>query len=432
MKLSGTSNIYAVDTNGNPDTSGAPYGTTIMCGGTFTANGSTTLASPADSTHTQSVGVQTVSLSNVSGLNSGLNHQAGTVGLLSDYFDEAHQALLSNEAQTCQNNVSTLFDLSPGSTHVYTTLSSLLAAMTYNSSTKTYTASSDMEVNANLSLYTSGTTYNFQKLYVTGTLTISGNVTVNTTALYVKSTFSLTGSTAAETDQFGPIYCGGMAQWKAGTGRLGIKTTNYLNSSAAPGPMFAKILSVDGNVTSGSDDGTYDGSSGAWDIVLGNVWVDGDAGSSDVAVNFSGPSSGTASTLMCPLLATTEQTHSNGLVNVGTRANPWVYYMQCDNDNGYVNTCGWASTGETFGLMIIFEAECVISGSPGGGVPNIDGAVLEGAPYVSGSDTGTDLTLSGSASICYDPAVINNIGLNSILTTTIAPVPGTWEEIKGT
>ena len=43
--------------------------------------------------------------------------------------------------------------------------------MTYNSATKTYTASSDLEYNntsTTLTLNTAGTTYNFQKLYVNG------------------------------------------------------------------------------------------------------------------------------------------------------------------------------------------------------------------------------------------------------------------------
>ena len=39
---------------------------------------------------------------------------SGGVGMLSDYFDQAHQAALMTEAQTCQNNISSLFDLSPG------------------------------------------------------------------------------------------------------------------------------------------------------------------------------------------------------------------------------------------------------------------------------------------------------------------------------
>jgi hypothetical protein len=60
------------------------------------------------------------------------------------------------------------------------------------------------------------------------------------------------------------------------------------------------------------------------------------------------------------------------------------------------------------------------------------GAVLEGTPYVSGSDTGTDLTLSSNSSICYNQAVINNCTSDSLKTTTIAPVPGTWQQIAGT
>jgi len=45
---------------------------------------------------------------------------------------------------------------------------------------------------------------------------------------------------------------------------------------------------------------------------------------------------------MCPLLATTEKTVSNGEVDCGTLAKPMVYYMQCDNDGLYNNTCEWA------------------------------------------------------------------------------------------
>ncbi len=58
MTLNGTSNIYSVNADGTPDTSGAPYQTSVMVGGNFTANSSTTLASPADSSKTQSVGLQ--------------------------------------------------------------------------------------------------------------------------------------------------------------------------------------------------------------------------------------------------------------------------------------------------------------------------------------------------------------------------------------
>ena len=63
MTLSDTSNIYAVNPDGTPDTSEAPYATTIMCGGTLTSNSSATIASPADSTNTQSLGIQAKAVS---------------------------------------------------------------------------------------------------------------------------------------------------------------------------------------------------------------------------------------------------------------------------------------------------------------------------------------------------------------------------------
>ncbi len=105
---------------------------------------------------------------------------------------------------------------------------------------------------------------------------------------------------------------------------------------------------------------------------------------------------------MCPLLATTECTHSNGYVNFGSIASPMVYFMQCDNDNLYTNTCQWASTGTFYGLMILYEAEMQITGGNNGTTPNVMGAVLEGCPANS-TDTGTDLTLTGNSSICYNP-----------------------------
>ena len=196
-------------------------------------------------------------------------------------------------------------------------------------------------------------------------------------------------------------------------------------SPTVAGPLYAKIFSVDGNLTGqNADNSGYDGSSGPTDLVLGDVWLDGDAGTGDVACNFSGPSSGTASTVMCPLLATTEKTVSNGYINFGTLTNPMVYYMQCDNDQLYMNTCGWASTGTYYGLMILFEASITISGNNGSSVPNIVGSVLEGTPNA------TDITLSGSANICYNQTVIDNCTSDSLKTTHTNTVPGTWQQLS--
>ena len=101
----------------------------------------------------------------------------------------------------------------------------------------------------------------------------------------------------------------------------GVETTSAATSVPAtlwtdptsPAPMFAQIFTIDGDTN-----GNYESNSGPYDLVLGNVWVDGNAGTGDVAVNFSAPSSGTAATIMCPLLATTEKTCTNGYINIGT------------------------------------------------------------------------------------------------------------------
>ena len=342
------------------------------------------------------------------------------------------------------NNISSLFNLSPGSTHTYTSQSSLLNAMTYSSSTHTYTATSDMEYNNTstaLTLSSNGYTYKFLKLYVNGDFTLNGTTTTTATSLYVNGDFTISGPTS--TNQFGPLYVDGTASFKGpSSGRLGVKTTSpqtttvngtVMASPTVAGPMYAVILSVDGNLASGSGNhhqsgsggnDSYDGSSGATDLVLGDVWLDGDAGTGDVACNFSGPSSGTASTVMCPLLATTEKTVSNGLINVGTLTNPMVYYMQCDNDQLYSNTCAWASTGQYYGLMILFEASITISGNSGVSTPNVVGSVLEGTP------NSTDITLSGTSSVCYNQTVVDNCTSDSLKTTQTNTVPGTWQQLS--
>jgi type II secretory pathway pseudopilin PulG len=106
MVLSGTSNIYGVNNDGTADDSGAPYVTSVMCGGNFTGNSSSNLAYPG---HTvQSLGLDVNG--SVSGVPTSVNHTTGGVGLLSDYFDQAHQANLMFEAQQAISNQSTLFD----------------------------------------------------------------------------------------------------------------------------------------------------------------------------------------------------------------------------------------------------------------------------------------------------------------------------------
>ena len=77
---------------------------------------------------------------------------------------------------------------------------------------------------------------------------------------------------------------------------MAISTVNYLNPTAGPQPMFAGIIGV----------------SGTYDLTLGNTWINGNAGTSDVAINFAGPASGTASTVMWPISASVCSTSSPG------------------------------------------------------------------------------------------------------------------------
>ena len=109
---------------------------------------------------------------------------------------------------------------------------------------------------------------------------------------------------------------------------------------------------------------------------------------------------------MCPLLSTTEQTTTSGYVTFGSRTSPMTYFMQCDNDGGYHNTCDWGSKGTFYGLMVIMEASIEISG--GNGInPNIEGAVFCGSPAYNdkydppaGSIADTDdITLVGHSAV---------------------------------
>jgi len=415
INANGTSDIYAVKPDSTFYTAGVPpYVTSIMAGGDFTGNMGTNLSPPTSAVQSLGINVNgSVSLLGIT--ENGVT--IGGVGLLSDYFDQARQNTLTTQAQIGVTDPSHI-----ANTPVYTTQAALLAAMTYTSATKTYAA--DLNVNltysGNLTLNTAGTTYNFNSLYVTGNLTLNGTTTTNSTALYVSGDFTISGPTS--TNRFGPIYVGGIANWNGGSSNsLSVQTTTLANiDPATAGPMYAQILTVDGDTN-----GNYVNGSGAYTVVLGQTWIDGNAGTGNVAVNFSGPS-GTKSTVMCPLLATTEKTVTNGLVDFGTLTHPMVYFMQCDNDGLYNNTCQWGSTGTFTGLAVIMEAALQITGGNDGTHANFVGSVMAGTPVTP------DITLSSNSSVCYNQAAIDNLpaNLQSILRTlTTNTVAGTWQQL---
>jgi Tfp pilus assembly protein PilX len=433
MDLNGTSNIYGVQNDGTADDSGAPYVTTVMVGGAFTGTSSTTLAYPGHSVQSLGLQVNNVPTSGkLTGVPTNVTFTQGGVGLLSDYFDQAHQAALMTESQAAiigKAAGNTMFDAAGTSVTKTTTPYTTWTATT--STTWTAPTNTDYVVPASCNTgdlvmgAASGqaSTYNFNKLYVADDLTITGNTTVNTTGLYVGGDLTITGTTAASVvDKLGPVYVGGKVyiEGAKNSNATTLSVSTATTASSTPGPMFCKILSVDGDSGSNS---TYDTTNkpGPTNITLGVIWVDGDAGTGDIAVNFAGPSA-VASTVMCNLLATTEQTHSSGLVNVGTLTQPMIYFMQCDNDGLYSNELHWDSTGTYTGLMILFEAEAEIT------TGTLNGALLEGCPYKQNSDTGTDLTMN-NATICYNQTVINNCTSDNLRTTTTGVVPGSWQQL---
>ena len=106
-----------------------------------------------------------------------------------------------------------------------------------------------------------------------------------------------------------------------------------------------------------------------------------------------------------------------------------VYYMQCDNDGLYSNTCEWASTGTFTGIAIIMEAAIQVTGGNNGAswqTANFVGSLMAGCPVTP------DITMSSNSSVCYNQKVVENLpaNLQSILrTTTTTTVPGTWQQL---
>jgi hypothetical protein len=306
----------------------------------------------------------------------------------------------------------------------------------YLASTSAGSVAGTVTLNATSSLYAAGpltlsnTATTTGLLYAdaaysstTPALSITGNTTVKSTALVVSlGDFTISGATSAVTDQFGPIWAGGPSSKSTWSGTASVKTTYYNNATAAPGPMWITIIAR----------------SGTYNDVYGDVWVTGNAGTGNVACKFDGPTTGTACTVMCPLLATTEKTEIRGKVNFGSMTNPMVYYMMCDNDSLYSNTCLIGDSansqpylGTFYGLMVVMEA-CIKFYSTNASVPCVVGAVFEGTPYKSGSsDSQYDITLSGSASIAYDQAILDAVTNTAIttLTTTTQIVTGSWQQL---
>jgi hypothetical protein len=460
IRLNGSSDIYAVNADGTPDTSGPPYDTSITAGGTwlpsmpsswaevgrFTMNSSSDLAAPG--TTTQSLGITangsvsvggTVFNSAPSGTISAAGHtfddvviQPGVVGFLSDYFDQAAQTSLASESQAAspaRANASPPYTAASTQFTPNNLTTAYLASInaSFDSGTKTYTFNSDLAVTGDLTLRTSGnprsgrfpsgTTFKFRSLYLNGSLAVTGDLTLDTTALYVGTNFTISGATDASIkDWLGSVYV--RAVPSAGTGDVNwsgaasVTSRDYTNPMADPQPLWL---------------GDYFSRTGTYNDDYGPIWV---PGNSTTSVVFGSTGS---STVMCPLLCTTEKTTVSGHIDFGTRANPMVYFFMCDNNGIYPQVVDWAGTGTFYGLMVINESTIdFTNGSTG--TPSVDGAVFAGCPYDPTYTSGlskSDIVLNGNCSIAYDKSVVGAIATSSLKTTVLVTqtVPGSWQQL---
>jgi len=276
--------------------------------------------------------------------------------------------------------------------------------------------------NATLTGYTSPVTHQYSLVYsgnASRLLKLAGNVQLKTSALVSMGDFTISGATTPVTNWLGQIYVKCDAPGNTGninwSGSMSVTSRDWANPSAEPKPMWM---------------GRYWSRTGTYNDEYGPIWVPGNSSTSTVF-----GSTGTSS-VMCPLLCTTEKTKVTGTVNFGTRAKPMVYYFMCDNNGIYPQKVEWKTNGKFYGLMVITEST-IEFGDPGSGTVSsyVQGAVFAGCPYVAGTTPSTsDITLYDNSQVAYDQAIIDAVAASSIKTTTVVTetVAGSWQELPVT
>jgi Tfp pilus assembly protein PilX len=267
-------------------------------------------------------------------------------------------------------------------------------------------------------IYTSGTTK---------TLTFSGNVQVKATAVTANGDFTISGATAGFTDWLGAVYVAffssssqpslnhGDINW---SGTVNVTSRDYTQQAdpnadvAQPKPMWM---------------GRYWSRSGTYNDEYGNIWVPGNS-STSISLGCTGNS-----TIMCPLLATTEKTQISGHLSFGTRTKPMVWFYICDNNGIYPQVLMWGSTGTYYGLIVCNESTMDIYNGVAG-TPSIEGAVFAGCPYDPTYTSGmskSDIVLEDGSSIAYNQAVVGAVSTSSLKTTTMVTetVQGSWQQL---
>ena len=259
------------------------------------------------------------------------------------------------------------------------------------------------------------------------TLTFSGNVNVKATEVTTYGDFTISGATTPVKNWLGHVYVNaisstsnesknrGTIDW---SGTASVTSRDYTRQAdpaspeAQPQPMWL---------------GRYFSRKGTYNDEYGKVWVPGNS-STSVVFNSTG-----ASTVMCPLLCTTEKNVWGGNVTYGTRTQPMVFFFMCDNNGIYPQVFEYSGTGTYYGLMVINESTIEISNGSST-KPSIQGAVFAGCPYdprVTTTMSKSDIVLKGSSCIAYDQHVVGEIATSSLKTTTTITqiVPGSWQQL---
>ena len=273
--------------------------------------------------------------------------------------------------------------------------------------------------------YSSGITSHYYSLVyanaTSSTTTLSGAVQLYSGETTLNGNFTITGPTSAGS---------AVKHW---LGHLYVQARPF--ASPATGTInwtgYASVTSRDwrlpGEPPRAMWMGQYWSRSGTFNDEYGNVWIPGNSGAS-VLFNSTG-----ASTMMCPLMCTTEKLIWSGDITYGTRAAPMVFFFMCDNNGIYPQVFQYQGTGTYYGLMVINESTIDVSNGSAT-KPSIQGAVFAGCPYDPTYTSGlsrSDIVLRGNSCIAYDQYVVGQIATSSLKTTTLITqiVPGSWQQL---
>ena len=326
---------------------------------------------------------------------------------------------------------------------------------------------------SSLTIGNTGTTVNdnLGAIYAVGDLDVSGNVNVSAPSyLYGDGDVDFTGpSTGTTTDEFGLVYTSGTSKTLTFSGNVQIHATSVvangdftIGGATIPtvkhwlGQVFVAAFSSSSNPSANHGDVNWSGTAsvtsknwwaqaeppqpmwlgryfrrdGTYNDVYGKIWVPGNSGTS-VVFDTDGTQK---STVLCPLLCTTEKTQVSGWVDFGLRTQPMVYFFMCDNNGIYPQVVDWASTGTFYGLMVINESTIRFHGQSNNQIPSVEGAVFAGCPYDPTHTSGmsmSDIVLEDSCSIAYNSDVVGAVSTSSLRTTTVVTrtVPGSWQQL---